>query len=124
MAKGLPTARGQQANGIKKQDKEKEPIDENVNANAYAIAAKTAGDGETDVNDDQIGDGSGSGSILEIAGEIELPGALPPDQLLSDDNPVGRAGNKITAKPQEVVVINGRKALAIAGEPPRPRLQV
>lgn len=124
MAKGLPTARGQQTNGIKKQDKEKEPIDENVNANANANAAKPAGDGETDANDDQNGDGSGSGSILEIGGEIELPGALPPDQLLSDDNPAGRAGNKITAKPQEVVVINGRKALAIAGEPPRPRLQV
>lgn len=60
--------------------------------------------------------------MLEIGGEIELPGALPPDQLLSDDS--NRSGNKITAKPQEVVVINGRKALAIAGEPPRPRLQV
>lgn len=122
---GLPTARGH-ANGIKKQDK-KEPIDENVDANGAKpspAAVAVDGDDTTNVDAEQNGgDGSGSGVMLEIGGEIELPGALPPDQLLSDDN-TNRAGNKITAKPQEVVVINGRKALAIAGEPPRLRLQV
>lgn len=115
-----------QANGGNEQDTE--AIDENVNANANANAntntnAKAGNKfGYKEALYEQNGDSNGS--MLGIAEEIELPGALPPDQLLSDDTPISRAGNKITPKPQEIVVINGRKALAIAGEPPRPRLQV
>ncbi|KAL7743344.1 hypothetical protein ACLKA6_008325 [Drosophila palustris] len=120
---------GAEANGANNQDRE--PIDENVNANANANT-NTNANANANAGNNKFGykeavfeqNGDSNGSMLGIAEEIELPGALPPDQLLSDDTPISRAGNKITPKPQEIVVINGRKALAIAGEPPRPRLQV
>ncbi|XP_023163234.1 uncharacterized protein LOC111594251 isoform X3 [Drosophila hydei] len=121
-AKGLPAGQAQgQANGVKKQ----ELIDENVNANTKSATDADGGKtSSSELNVNGNSNSNGNGALLEIGGEIELPGALPPDQLLSDEAPASRAGNKITPKPLEVVVINGRKALAIAGEPPRPRLQV
>lgn len=115
-AKGLPAEQGP-TNGTKKQDS----IDENPCTDTKASASV---DADKNMNADVDANGNGNGGLLEIGGEIELPGALPPDQLLSDEVPASRAGNKITPKPLEVVVINGRKALAIAGEPPCPRLQV
>ncbi|XP_030564706.1 uncharacterized protein LOC115765338 isoform X4 [Drosophila novamexicana] len=115
-AKGLTVEQGP-TNCTKKQDS----IDENLCTDTKASASV---DADKNMNADVDANGNGNGGLLEIGGEIELPGALPPDQLLSDEVPASRAGNKITPKPLEVVVINGRKALAIAGEPPCPRIQV
>ncbi|ALC48734.1 CG2247 [Drosophila busckii] len=89
---------------------------------------------------EELQNGDVGGHLIEIGGQIELPGALPPDQLLSEDSAaaaaaaaaaLGAVGTKraaprklITPRPQEVVVINGRKALSVAIDPPRPRYQV
>ncbi|XP_001992626.2 uncharacterized protein LOC6566034 isoform X2 [Drosophila grimshawi] len=74
---------------------DKEMIDENVNA-------------------------AGNWVIVEnIAQHNNLPHAK-----LRDDSPALRCGRKITPKPMEVVVINGRKAVAVAVSPPRTRPQI
>ncbi|XP_017869330.1 PREDICTED: uncharacterized protein LOC108617948 isoform X2 [Drosophila arizonae] len=104
-----------QANGTKKQEMTEEIVA--ANTKSASEAGKTS---SSDVNGNC--NSNGNGALLEIGGEIELPGALPPDQLLSDESPARRAGK--TPSSMEVIVINGRKALAISGEPPRPQLQV
>lgn len=106
----------EQANDTKKQ----EVADETVAANTKSAseAGKTS---SSDVNGNS--NSNGNGALLEIGGEIELPGALPPDQLLSDESPA-RCSSKSTYRPMEIVVINGRKALAVWDAPPSPKLQV
>ncbi|XP_068158300.1 serine-rich adhesin for platelets [Drosophila tropicalis] len=69
-------------------------------------------DNEAEVEDE---DGNGSGaSMLEISEQMEQPGQLPPAQLLSDN-----VLSPDTPRWQEIVVIGGRKAIAILDNPPR-----
>ncbi|XP_017052204.1 uncharacterized protein LOC108095567 isoform X2 [Drosophila ficusphila] len=69
--------------------------------------------------DDQTEDDEKSslGSGLEIGEEIEVSGQNPPAHLF---NNVGHNGSK----EQEVVVIGGRKAIAIKADPPRQQVKV
>ncbi|KAH8303923.1 hypothetical protein KR044_012421, partial [Drosophila immigrans] len=90
----------------KEKEKEKESIDENMNANTNAFGYQEA---LLELS------GNSSSSLAEI--EISPPGPLPPEQLFN--TPV-----KVAAKPQEIVVINGRKAVAVYGPPKRAQLQV
>ncbi|KAH8386867.1 hypothetical protein KR093_003109 [Drosophila rubida] len=113
-ALGSPVARGNKKDKEKEKEKEKkkEVIDENVDANDV-------------FNRNSFGyqealmelSGNSSSSLAEIA-EIAMPGALPPEQLFNE-SPV-----KVLAKPQEIVVINGRKAVAVYGPPQPTQLQV
>ncbi|XP_017088239.2 uncharacterized protein [Drosophila bipectinata] len=61
---------------------------------------------------------SGS-SLMEISEEIKEPGQKPPAQLLTDAEPRCRSPRE-----QDVVVIGGRKAIAIRADPPRPRMKL
>ncbi|XP_030382100.1 uncharacterized protein LOC115629719 isoform X2 [Scaptodrosophila lebanonensis] len=64
---------------------------------------------------------------LPVTEPIEKPGQEPPAQLLSDEQigaAASAAGGKRTPKPQELVVITGRKYVSVSGEPPHPSIQV
>ncbi|XP_070074335.1 serine/arginine repetitive matrix protein 2 isoform X2 [Drosophila takahashii] len=74
-------------------------------------------DQDEEQNDD--GDETESvGSLLEIGEEIEVPGQQPPAELFNN------LGHRRSPKDQEVVVIGGRKAIAIKADPPRRQVKV
>ncbi|XP_016984391.1 uncharacterized protein LOC108048337 isoform X2 [Drosophila rhopaloa] len=74
---------------------------------------------DEDQDDDQDDDDNASvASLLEIGEEIEVPGHHPPAQLFNN------LGQRRSPKEQEVVVIGGRKAIAIKADPPRPQVKV
>ncbi|KAH8399041.1 hypothetical protein KR215_001191, partial [Drosophila sulfurigaster] len=98
-------------------EKEKEPIDENVNANNLGTNDLSYQNSFSYKEALMELSGNSSSSLAEIA-EITTPCALPPEQLFNE-SPV-----KVTPKPQEIVVINGRKAVAVYGPPQRAQLQV
>ncbi|XP_060646844.1 serine-rich adhesin for platelets isoform X1 [Drosophila nasuta] len=101
----------------KEKEKEKEPIDENVNANNLSTNDLSYQNSFSYQEALMELSGNSSSSLAEIA-EITTPCALPPEQLFND-SPM-----KVTPKPQEIVVINGRKAVAVYGPPQRAQLKV
>ncbi|KAH8368125.1 hypothetical protein KR084_007475 [Drosophila pseudotakahashii] len=74
-----------------------------------------------DLDDEQNDDDDeteSAGSLLEIGEEIEVPGQHPPAELFNN------LGHRRSPKDQEVVVIGGRKAIAIKADPPRRQMKV
>ncbi|KAI8034486.1 hypothetical protein M5D96_012760 [Drosophila gunungcola] len=63
-------------------------------------------------------DNASVGSLLEIGKEIKVPGQHPPAQLFSDLVP------RRALREQEVVVVAGRKAIAIQADLPRPQVKL
>ncbi|XP_043948839.1 uncharacterized protein LOC108028332 [Drosophila biarmipes] len=76
-----------------------------------------------DMDDDQKSndgddDNESADSLMEIGEEIEVPGQHPPAELFNN------LAHRRSPKDQEVVVIGGRKAIAIKADPPRRPVKV
>ncbi|XP_017074293.1 uncharacterized protein LOC108109978 isoform X2 [Drosophila eugracilis] len=75
---------------------------------------------EEDHDDDhEDEDDESEGSLMEIGEEVEVAGQQPPAEVYNNNRALRRS-----PKVQEVVVIGGRKAIAIKADPPLRQLKV